>query len=113
MRAIILAAGRGSRMGDLTEEYPKCLTQFAGRTLLEWQLSAMSNTRLGVPWRFWLALPFRYKPSRHGDPFSVSPANIPSPAHWFSRNQFHPARHSPSPTVLISRRTNSPTLLER
>ena len=41
MRAIILAAGRGSRMGDLTEEYPKCLTQFAGRTLLEWQLSAL------------------------------------------------------------------------
>jgi choline kinase len=41
MRSIILAAGRGSRMGDLTEEYPKCLTQFAGRTLLEWQLSAL------------------------------------------------------------------------
>ena len=41
MRAIILAAGRGSRMGDLTDEHPKCLTQFAGRTLLEWQLSAL------------------------------------------------------------------------
>ena len=41
MRAIILAAGRGSRMGELTEERPKCLTPFAGRTLLEWQLAAI------------------------------------------------------------------------
>jgi len=41
MRAIILAAGRGSRMGGLTEEQPKCLTPFAGRTLLEWQLDAL------------------------------------------------------------------------
>ena len=41
MRAIILAAGRGSRMGGLTEDHPKCLTPFAGRTLLEWQLGAL------------------------------------------------------------------------
>lgn len=41
MRAIILAAGRGSRMGNLTDDHPKCLTQFAGRTLLDWQLEAI------------------------------------------------------------------------
>ena len=41
MRAIILAAGRGSRMGGLTCEQPKCLTPIAGRTLLDWQLAAL------------------------------------------------------------------------
>lgn len=41
MRAIILAAGRGSRMGGLTREQPKCLTPILGRTLLDWQLTAL------------------------------------------------------------------------
>ena len=41
MKAIILAAGRGSRMGRLTEDSPKCLTPLAGRPLLEWQLDAL------------------------------------------------------------------------
>jgi choline kinase len=40
--AIILAAGRGSRMGNLTAERPKCLTVLAGKTLLEWQVSALT-----------------------------------------------------------------------
>ncbi|MBF0295367.1 MAG: phosphocholine cytidylyltransferase family protein [Magnetococcales bacterium] len=42
MRAVILAAGRGSRMGSLTDERPKCLVELHGRPLLEWQLSALS-----------------------------------------------------------------------
>ncbi|MEA3642824.1 MAG: phosphocholine cytidylyltransferase family protein [Lamprobacter sp.] len=41
MKAIILAAGRGSRMGALTEERPKCLLEVAGRSLLQWQLDAL------------------------------------------------------------------------
>lgn len=41
MRAIILAAGRGSRMKDLTDEQPKCLVKLRGKPLLEWQLAAM------------------------------------------------------------------------
>lgn len=41
MKALILAAGRGSRMGHLTEEVPKCLTHFAGKPLLEWQTNAL------------------------------------------------------------------------
>lgn len=41
MKAIILAAGRGSRMGHMTAEQPKCLTKLAGRTLLEWQVAAL------------------------------------------------------------------------
>lgn len=40
--AIILAAGRGSRMGGLTEARPKCLTPLAGRPLLDWQLDALA-----------------------------------------------------------------------
>lgn len=41
MRAIILAAGRGSRMGEMTGEIPKCLIPLAGRTLLEYQMAAL------------------------------------------------------------------------
>ncbi len=39
--AVILAAGRGSRLGHLTDFTPKCLTVVAGRTLLDWMLSAL------------------------------------------------------------------------
>lgn len=41
MKAIILAAGRGGRMKNLTDERPKCLIKLGGKTLLEWQLSAL------------------------------------------------------------------------
>ena len=35
MKAIILAAGRGSRMGEGTENIPKCMMTLGGRTLLD------------------------------------------------------------------------------
>lgn len=41
MRAIILAAGRGSRMSKLTKDKPKCLVELRGQPLLEWQLKAL------------------------------------------------------------------------
>lgn len=41
MKAIILAAGRGSRMKSLTDERPKCMVELRGKTLLEWQLEAL------------------------------------------------------------------------
>lgn len=41
MKAIILAAGRGSRMKSLTDECPKCLIEFQGKPLLQWQLDAL------------------------------------------------------------------------
>jgi len=41
MKAIILAAGRGSRMKNLTVERPKCLIELRGKALLDWQLEAL------------------------------------------------------------------------
>lgn len=43
MRAIILAAGRGSRMGEMTENQPKCLARLKNKTLLQWQIEALRN----------------------------------------------------------------------
>lgn len=37
-QAIILSAGQGSRLGQLTTDRPKCLIEFAGQTLLDRQL---------------------------------------------------------------------------
>jgi choline kinase len=41
MRAIILAAGRGSRLRHLGEDRPKCLVQLEGKPLLERQVAAL------------------------------------------------------------------------
>jgi L-glutamine-phosphate cytidylyltransferase len=41
MRALILAAGRGSRMGGRTDERPKCMVELAGRPLLCRQVAAL------------------------------------------------------------------------
>jgi choline kinase len=41
-KAIILAAGQGSRLGHLTDDRPKCLIEFNGRTLLDRQLDALA-----------------------------------------------------------------------
>jgi choline kinase len=41
--AILLSAGQGSRMLPLTAERPKCLIEFSGRTLLEWQVEMLAR----------------------------------------------------------------------
>jgi L-glutamine-phosphate cytidylyltransferase len=41
-KAIILSAGQGSRLGHLTDNKPKCLIEFNGRTLLDRQLDALA-----------------------------------------------------------------------
>ncbi len=40
--ALILAAGRGSRMGELTDQRPKCMLKLEGTPLLKWQVRALS-----------------------------------------------------------------------
>lgn len=40
-RAIILAAGRGSRMQSLSAGQPKCLVEVRGKALLQWQIDAL------------------------------------------------------------------------
>ncbi|WP_371551447.1 NTP transferase domain-containing protein [Streptomyces sp. NBC_00554] len=42
MRAVILAAGRGRRLGEYTMDRPKCLIEIAGETLLVRQIAALS-----------------------------------------------------------------------
>ena len=42
MKAIILSAGQGSRLGHLTDDLPKCLIEFGGRSLLDWQLDTLA-----------------------------------------------------------------------
>ena len=41
MKAIIIAAGRGKRMDELTNDIPKCLLKLNGRRLLDIQLEAL------------------------------------------------------------------------
>jgi L-glutamine-phosphate cytidylyltransferase len=42
-RAIIVAAGRGSRLGGKTDEIPKTMVQVAGRPILHYQLDALGQ----------------------------------------------------------------------
>jgi len=44
MQAVILAAGRGTRMKELTESAPKALLEVAGRPLLAYTLDALPDT---------------------------------------------------------------------
>ena len=41
MKAIILSAGQGSRLGHLVDRQPKCLIEFNGRSLLDRQLDTL------------------------------------------------------------------------
>tara|TARA_B100000212_G_scaffold342100_1_gene327591 strand:- start:9193 stop:9930 length:738 start_codon:yes stop_codon:yes gene_type:complete len=41
IKAVILAAGRGSRLGHLTNDRPKGLVELDGKSLLEWQCKAL------------------------------------------------------------------------
>lgn len=44
MKAIILAAGRGSRLNKYTEELPKGMLSLMGKPLLQWQIETLRNS---------------------------------------------------------------------
>jgi L-glutamine-phosphate cytidylyltransferase len=46
IKALILAAGRGSRMGAQTSNQPKCLTKLRGVALLDWQIGAFNDANI-------------------------------------------------------------------
>jgi choline kinase len=46
MKAIILSAGQGSRLGHVVDDRPKCLIDFNGRTLLDRQLDTLAANRV-------------------------------------------------------------------
>jgi len=43
MRALILAAGQGTRLAPLTDDMPKCLVQLGGVSLLDHQIAALNS----------------------------------------------------------------------
>lgn len=45
-KAVILSAGKGSRLLPLTADRPKCLIELSGKSLLEWQLDALQHAGL-------------------------------------------------------------------
>ena len=46
MKAIILAAGDGSRMGKLTQNNPKPLLDINGKSIIERQLSILKQNKI-------------------------------------------------------------------
>lgn len=42
-KAIILAAGRGSRMKDLTDDKPKCMVEYKNQPLINWQTNSLTQ----------------------------------------------------------------------
>ena len=46
IKCLILAAGRGSRLGEHTKNIPKALVPVFNIPLLEWQLSSLSKAKI-------------------------------------------------------------------
>ncbi|GAB2997393.1 phosphocholine cytidylyltransferase family protein [Amycolatopsis acidiphila] len=64
MRAVVLAAGCGSRMGERTADRPKCLIEVDGRTLLERQLAALGRASEVAVVTGWQAERFEHRSVR-------------------------------------------------
>ena len=46
MKAIILAAGRGSRLNRITENQPKCMVKVHNKSLIQWQIAALRHQEI-------------------------------------------------------------------
>lgn len=49
MRAILIGAGRGSRLNALTDTQPKCYAPIGGRRILDWTLGALRDGGVDSP----------------------------------------------------------------
>ena len=47
MKTIIIAAGMGSRLNPLTKDKPKCMLEFNGKKLLDYQIEALRDAGVG------------------------------------------------------------------
>ena len=43
MKSLILAAGRGTRINEITKNHHKCLIKLQRKPLLQWQIDALSK----------------------------------------------------------------------
>ena len=50
MRAIIIAAGMGKRMGNLTKSLPKCLLKLGKKSFLEWTIEGLEEAGCNDIW---------------------------------------------------------------
>ena len=48
MKAIILAAGKGQRLGKVTEQYPKPMVQVSGKPILEHNIILLERMGLKI-----------------------------------------------------------------
>lgn len=71
MKAIILCAGRGTRMGSLTDDTPKPMLTVLGKNLIEWKLEALPSSVTQI------ILIVGYKKEKIQNYFGVSWRNIP------------------------------------
>ena len=46
MKALILAAGRGTRLGDIAKSIPKCLIKIGKKTIVEHQIDALKSNNI-------------------------------------------------------------------
>lgn len=76
MNGVILAAGRGRRLGELTALAPKCMLEVEGRTLLDWSASGLRRAGCASV----------YVVTGHGASHIVHPGTIPigNPQYWRS-----------------------------
>ena len=48
MKSIILAAGKGTRLKELTKSTPKCLVKIQGKSIIEYQLEIFENFKNSI-----------------------------------------------------------------
>ena len=82
MKVIILAAGRGSRLGERTKDRPKCMCTLCGRTLLDRCLDTLENA--GFP-RSDIGIVTGYR----SDMFVADGVTYFHNADWERTNMFH------------------------